>query len=256
MGYLTANGELDTCIVIRSATVTNGVAHVRAGCGVVHDSIPEAEADETRNKAAAVFARPRRRAVNVLFVDNFDSFTYNLVDELQKRHAKVEVRRNDQPVADLLAVAQRLAPPRMVVLSPGPGAPADAGACIPLSRALADAGVPLLGVCLGHQAIVEAFGGTVGFAGEVVHGKAATVTHTGAPPFAALPNPLRVGRYHSLVAHKLPPELEALAHTVDGRLSMAVRHRSARVLGLQFHPESILTTHGGLLMDAIIAWAS
>jgi anthranilate synthase component II len=144
--------------------------------------------------------------VNVLFIDNFDSFTFNLVDELRKRGARVEVWRNDVPAERALALALALPEPRLIVLSPGPGTPAEAGCCIPLIR-LAAGKVPLFGVCLGHQAIVEAFGGTVGFAGEVVHGKASWIEHAGTGLFAGLPSPFRAARYHSLAATVVPQDL-------------------------------------------------
>lgn len=191
--------------------------------------------------------------MNVLFIDNFDSFTFNLVDELEKRDAHVEVWRNDVPAERALAMALALPAPRLVVLSPGPGAPAAAGCCIALIQALAQTKVPLLGVCLGHQALVEAFGGEVGFAGEVVHGKAARLAHDGSGPFAALPSPMTIGRYHSLVAQRVPDVLRVTATTGD--LVMAVSHRTAPMIGVQFHPESILTPLGGQLMEGIIDWA-
>lgn len=193
--------------------------------------------------------------MNVLFIDNFDSFTFNLVDELEKRGATVEVWRNDIAPERARDIALAMPAPRLVVLSPGPGAPADAGCCVALIRlvAAADAPIPLLGVCLGHQAMIEAFGGEVGFAGEVVHGKAAAIEHDQSGPFADLPSPMTVGRYHSLVATRVPDELVVTAKSRD--LVMAVRHRSAPIVGVQFHPESILTPAGGRLMDGVLAWA-
>jgi anthranilate synthase component II len=187
--------------------------------------------------------------VSVLFIDNFDSFTFNLVDELRKRGALVSVWRNDLPAAAALARALGLPAPRLLVLSPGPGAPAQAGCCVELIR-LAAGRIPLFGVCLGHQAIVEAFGGTVGSAGEVVHGKAARVEHGGAGMFQGLPSPLRAGRYHSLAAIALPDELAATAHC--GPVVMAVEHRRLPVWGVQFHPESILTPSGGELLERVL----
>ncbi len=194
--------------------------------------------------------------MNVLFIDNFDSFTFNLVDELEKRGARVEVWRNDVPADEALAMALALPTPRLIVLSPGPGAPSEAGCCVDLvvSVAAQDARIPMLGVCLGHQAIVQAFGGEVGFAGEVVHGKAARLEHDGSGPFAELPSPMTIGRYHSLVAQQVPDALRVTATT--GELVMAVAHRHAPVIGVQFHPESILTPLGGLLMEGILQWAA
>ncbi len=198
--------------------------------------------------------------LNVLFIDNFDSFTFNLVDEFAKRGAAVHVYRNDLPAARALELALALPAPRLIVLSPGPSSPKEAGCCLELIR-LAEGRVPLFGVCLGHQAIVEAFGGEVGYAGETVHGKVAAIRHTGRHVFAGLPSPFAAGRYHSLSARRMPSELEVLATARrldggEGELVMAVAHRSAPLLGVQFHPESILTPEGGLLLERIMAWTA
>ncbi len=158
-----------------------------------------------------------------------------------ERGAELEVRRNDAVDA---AEAVRLAPTHLIV-SPGPGRPADAGATVEIIRALAGR-VPVLGVCLGHQAIVEAFGGVVGYAHELVHGKAAPVRHDGRGLFAGLPDPFDAGRYHSLAATTVPDVLEVSATAPDGEV-MAVRHRELRVDGVQFHPESVLTPEGAKL---------
>lgn len=190
--------------------------------------------------------------LSALLIDNFDSFTFNLVDELRRRGVDVSVWRNDLSAEEALARALALPAPRLLVISPGPGAPAHAGCCVPLVR-LACGRLPVFGVCLGHQAMVEAFGGRVGFAGEVVHGKTASVTHDGVGPFAGLPSPLLVGRYHSLAAEIVPPELRVTARCGD--LVMAVQHRSAPLFGVQFHPESVLTPRGGALMGGMVAWA-
>jgi anthranilate synthase/aminodeoxychorismate synthase-like glutamine amidotransferase len=174
----------------------------------------------------------------ILLVDNYDSFTYNLAHLFGELGCEVVVLRNDELDAD---EAERLAPSHLVV-SPGPGRPADAGATIDVVLRLAPH-TPTLGVCLGHQAIVEAFGGEVGFARELVHGKAASVTHDGRGIFAGLPDGFEAGRYHSLAATIVPDELEVSATTADGEV-MAVRHRELPVDGLQFHPESVLTPLG------------
>ena len=191
--------------------------------------------------------------MNVLFIDNFDSFTFNLVDEFARRGCGVEVWRNDLPAKQALAVAEGMEEPRMMVLSPGPGTPQGAGCCVELVR-LAAGEVPLFGVCLGHQAIVEAMGGEVGPAGVIVHGKTSAIVHTGRSFFAGLPNPIKVGRYHSLAAIDVPETLEVTAHH-EG-LVMAVEHRVHRLAGVQFHPESILTVYGGLMLENVIRWAS
>jgi anthranilate synthase/aminodeoxychorismate synthase-like glutamine amidotransferase len=188
----------------------------------------------------------------VLFVDNFDSFSFNLVDELRRRGAEVAVWRNDVPAARLLELAEALPAPRLIVLSPGPGHPKDAGSCVELIR-LARGKVPVLGVCLGHQALVEALGGTVGGAGEIFHGKTGRVTHDGEGLFRGLPDPLTVGRYHSLVATEVPDGLTVRARCGD--LVMAVEGKEEKLAGLQFHPESILTPQGGRLLENALAWA-
>ena len=174
----------------------------------------------------------------ILLVDNYDSFTYNLAHLFGELGCEVVVRRNDEIDAD---EAERLAPSHLVV-SPGPGRPADAGASIEILRRLAPR-ARTLGVCLGHQAIVEAFGGKVGFARELVHGKAGVVTHDGRGIYAGLPESFQAGRYHSLAATTVPDELEVCAITDDGEV-MGVRHRELPVDGVQFHPESVLTPVG------------
>jgi anthranilate synthase component 2 len=174
----------------------------------------------------------------ILMVDNYDSFTYNLVHLFEELGAEVAVVRNDAIDVD---EAERLAPSHLVV-SPGPGRPADAGISVELIRRLG-ARVPTLGVCLGHQAIVEAFGGEVGQARALLHGKASTVEHDGRGVFAGLPQGLEAGRYHSLAATRIPDELEVSAQTADGEV-MGVRHRELPIEGVQFHPESVLTPLG------------
>ena len=174
----------------------------------------------------------------ILLVDNFDSFTYNLAHLFGELGAEVLVRRNDAIGVD---EAERLAPSHLVV-SPGPGRPADAGVSVELVRRLAGR-VPTLGVCLGHQVIVEAFGGEVGPARRLVHGKASPIEHDGRGLFAGLPDPFEAGRYHSLAARSVPDVLEVSATAPDGEV-MAVRHRELPVDGVQFHPESVLTPTG------------
>ncbi len=181
----------------------------------------------------------------VLMIDNYDSFTYNLVQYLGELGADVRVLRNDETsVEDALALA-----PERIVISPGPCTPDQAGISVPLIRAAAGR-VPLLGVCLGHQSIGQAFGGTVVKARAVMHGKTSPIYHAGAGVFAGLDIPFEATRYHSLVleADSLPQELEVTAWTChdDGSRDevMGVRHRELPVQGVQFHPESILTRHG------------
>lgn len=180
---------------------------------------------------------------DIVLIDNFDSFTFNLVDEFCRLGCKVAVFRNDIAATEALAIAETKR--AVIVISPGPGTPQEAGCCLSLIQA-ALGRVPLLGICLGHQALVEALGGCVARAEHIVHGKRSEVHHDGRGAFAGLPNPLAVGRYHSLVAQLVPEELEVIAQVDD--LVMAVRHRHHPALGLQFHPESILTTHGSRLL--------
>jgi anthranilate synthase component 2 len=177
----------------------------------------------------------------MLLIDHYDAVTYNLAHLFGALGVDVTVRRNDEIDA---AEAERLAPSQLVV-SPGPGRPADAGASIEIIRRLAPR-TRTLGVCLGHQAIVEAFGGEVGYARELLHGKASPVRHDGTGLFTGLPKPFDAGRYHSLAATHLPDELEPTAYADDGEV-MAVRHRTLPVAGVQFHPESVLTPDGPAL---------
>jgi anthranilate synthase component 2 len=174
----------------------------------------------------------------ILLVDNYDSFTYNLAHLFGELGAEVVVRRNDAIDGN---AAARLAPSHLVI-SPGPGRPSDAGATPEIVRRLSMT-IPTLGVCLGHQAIVEAFGGEIGRARELVHGKSCTVRHDGRGLFAGLPAELEAGRYHSLAATSIPSALEVSA-TAEGGEVMAVRHRELPVDGVQFHPESVLTPLG------------
>jgi anthranilate synthase/aminodeoxychorismate synthase-like glutamine amidotransferase len=177
----------------------------------------------------------------ILLVDNYDSFTYNLAHLFEELGAGVTVIRNDAIDADR---AERLAPSHLII-SPGPGRPEDAGASVEIVRRLAPR-VPTLGVCLGHQAIVQAYGGEIGQAHRLLHGKASAVTHDGRGVFEGLPDPLAGGRYHSLAATTVPDELEICATAEDGEV-MAVRHRELPVVGIQFHPESVLTPDGPTL---------
>ncbi len=177
----------------------------------------------------------------VLLIDNYDSFTYNLAHLFGELGAEVTVRRNDEITVD---EAERLEPSQLVI-SPGPGRPEAAGVSEAAVRAFAGR-VPVLGVCLGHQAIVSVFGGEVGQARALVHGKATAVSHDARGIFAGLPEGFPAGRYHSLAAISVPDCLEVSASAADGEV-MAVRHRELRVDGVQFHPESVLTPDGRAL---------
>jgi anthranilate synthase/aminodeoxychorismate synthase-like glutamine amidotransferase len=190
----------------------------------------------------------REDAAMILLIDNYDSFTFNLVHFLGDVGALCDVRRNDRISVD---AAMALAPDA-IVLSPGPCTPNEAGICVDLIRAAAGR-IPILGVCLGHQAIGQAFGGAVVRAPVPVHGKTSKVTHQGSDIFAGVPSPFEVTRYHSLIveAETLPDVLEPTAWT-DG-LIMGLRHRSLPVFGVQFHPESIASQHGHAILANFVA---
>jgi para-aminobenzoate synthetase component 2 len=194
---------------------------------------PAEESEHTVSQSAA--PRP------VLVVDNFDSFVYNLVQYLGQLGVRSVVRRNDAVTVDELADLDVAG----VLLSPGPGTPAQAGVTVPMVHAAASAGIPVLGVCLGHQAIAEAFGGAVVRAPELLHGKTSQVIHEGRGILAGLPSPFIATRYHSLAVDPatMPEELEVTGHTSSG-IVMAVRHRELPIEGVQFHPESVLTEGG------------
>jgi anthranilate synthase/aminodeoxychorismate synthase-like glutamine amidotransferase len=184
----------------------------------------------------------------VLFIDNFDSFTYNLVDDFAKRQCRTRVYRADTSIADLQAVVDEF-DPDLLVISPGPGNPDTAG----VSLAAVDAfkgRLPIFGVCLGHQVIVQYFGGVISHAPEPMHGKPSRITHNGKGLFRDIENPLQAGRYHSLAASKLPDCLE-----VTGRFEgvvMGVEHKTLPIFGVQFHPESILTPAGGKIIRNVL----
>jgi para-aminobenzoate synthetase component 2 len=181
---------------------------------------------------------------HLLLIDNYDSFTYNLVQAFLMLGAEVQVYRNDAITPE----AARKLQPSHLCISPGPGTPYDAGVSMDTIRAFAGS-IPVFGVCLGHQSIVEVFGGKVVRAGRLMHGKTSIVEHDGRGLFAGLPQPCEVGRYHSLIAEpaSLPQQLEVTARTPEGEI-MGVRHRTLMVEGVQFHPESILTPDGPRLM--------
>lgn len=183
-------------------------------------------------------------------IDNYDSFTYNLVQYLGDLGEKVHVYRNDaRSVAEIIAEK-----PAHIVISPGPSDPDHAGICLDLITAAADKNIPLLGVCLGHQSIAQAFGGRVVRAPAPLHGKTSVIEHTGKGLFKGLPSPYSVARYHSLIAEiqSFPDCLEATARTADG-LIMALSHKTKPIHGVQFHPESIATEHGHALLRNFLA---
>ena len=188
-------------------------------------------------------------APRLLLVDNYDSFTYNLVQAFLVLGADVRVHRNDAITVDEALALE----PTHLCISPGPGTPHDAGVSIEMIRAFAGR-IPVFGVCLGHQSIVEAFGGDVVRAGRLMHGKVSMVDHDGRGVLAGLSRPFQAGRYHSLIAKPdtLPAELEVAARTAEGEI-MAVRHRELNIDGVQFHPESVLTPEGPRLMGNFLA---
>ena len=184
----------------------------------------------------------RRR---VLFIDNFDSFTYNLVDDFCKRDCQAKVYRADTELEELQRVAGEFRPD-LLVISPGPGTPDTAGVSLSVVDHFKDK-LPILGVCLGHQVIVQYFGGKIGHAPEPMHGKPSRITHNGKDVFAGVENPLQAGRYHSLCALELPECLERTAE-FEG-IVMGTRHKKLPIFGVQFHPESILTPAGGKIIE-------
>ena len=186
-----------------------------------------------------------------MFIDNFDSFTYNLVDDFCKRDCEAKVYRANTQLEELKAVADRFVPD-LLVISPGPGTPDTAGVSLAAVDYFKDK-LPIFGVCLGHQVIVQYFGGKVGHAPEPVHGKPSRVTHNTKGVFAGVENPLQAGRYHSLIALNLPECLEKTAE-FEG-LVMGVRHKEFPIFGVQFHPESILTPAGGKIIENILSIA-
>ena len=184
----------------------------------------------------------------VLFIDNFDSFTYNLVDDFCKRNCQAKVYRADTELEELKQVAEDFAPD-LLVISPGPGNPDTAGVSLSAVDYFKDK-LPIFGVCLGHQIIAQYFGGKIGHAPKPMHGKPSRVTHNREDIFAGIENPLQAGRYHSLVAIEIPDCLEKTAE-LDG-IVMGLRHKKLPIFGVQFHPESILTPAGGKVIENVL----
>jgi anthranilate synthase/aminodeoxychorismate synthase-like glutamine amidotransferase len=277
MGYVSLEGQMDFNLLIRSAFFprSGGEALVYAGAGIVQDSRPEREWKEVQAKAAVLleaasgtpsrgfrWSPPHRYASwkppapshhharrNVLLIDNYDSFTYNLAQYLSMLGARVRVARNDAEALGTL----RSWNPTHVVLSPGPGRPEESGVTVPAVRAFE--GTPLLGVCLGHQAIVEAYGGSIGTARLPIHGKSTTIHCVGGSGGVGILQDLapsfQAARYHSLVARAVPAALRVTATTADGEV-MAVQHREFPTYGVQFHPESLRTERGMTILDRFL----
>jgi len=191
------------------------------------------------------------RKKKVLFIDNFDSFTYNLVDDFCKRNCEAKVYRADTELGELKVLADEFGPD-LVVISPGPGTPDTAGISLSAVGYFKDK-LPIFGVCLGHQVIVQYFGGKIGHAPEPMHGKPSRVTHNQKGIFAGVENPLQAGRYHSLCVVELPDCLERTAE-FEG-IIMGVEHEELPIFGVQFHPESILTPAGGKIIENVLSTA-
>nr|AAF82315.1 anthranilate synthase small subunit [Buchnera aphidicola] len=189
---------------------------------------------------------------NILLLDNVDSFTYNLVDQLRTHNNTVVVYRNTVDIKIILQTLAQWSNP-ILVLSPGPGTPYTAGCMLNLIKSV-KGNIPIIGICLGHQAIIEAYGGSIKYTDEIFHGKVSLINHDGLEMFKGIPQPLSVARYHSLVCDEIPS-----CFTVNSsihKMIMSIRHNVEYVCGLQFHPESILTPHGDQILKQIIDWAS
>ena len=193
-----------------------------------------------------------RKTQKALFIDNFDSFTYNLVDDFKKRDCLSKVYRADTDIKQLKEIAHKLKP-ELIVISPGPGTPDTAGISLSVVDYFKDK-IPIFGVCLGHQVIVQYFGGKIGHAPKPMHGKPSRITHNEKEVFSGVENPLQAGRYHSLCVVELPDCLEITAHYND--IIMGIRHKEFPVFGVQFHPESILTPAGGKIIENMLSIAT
>jgi len=188
-------------------------------------------------------------AYKIYFLDNFDSFSYNLVDELSMLGCQLVVYRNNISAQSIFDKMCQETVPVLLVLSPGPGAPSDAGCLMELIE-LCKGRFPMLGICLGQQALTQSYGGVIGHAGETVHGKSSIITLTEHPVFAGMGDKMPVARYHSLMATKVPDDVEVIACYEN--IPMAIYHQQNNALGYQFHPESILTLNGALLLQQSI----
>ena len=193
----------------------------------------------------------KAKARKILFIDNFDSFTYNLVDDFCKRNCQARVYRADTRLEELKRVAEEFGPD-LLVISPGPGTPDTAGVSLPAVGYFKDK-LPIFGVCLGHQAVAQYFGGKISHAPEPMHGKPSKVTHNEKGVFAGVENPLQAGRYHSLCVVELPDCMEQTAE-FEG-IVMGARHKELPIFGVQFHPESILTPAGGKIIENVLSIA-
>lgn len=188
---------------------------------------------------------------NIFLIDNIDSFTYNLVDQLRNNNHKVIVYRNNLPISLIIKKIIKTKK-SILMISPGPGIPSNAGCILELIKILIGK-VPIIGICLGHQAIIEVYGGNIVPADEILHGKSSMIHHDEKYMFHNIPNPLPVARYHSLIGKNIPAKLKINAFYKN--MVMAVRNNNDKVCGFQFHPESILTTQGEKLLNQTISWA-
>jgi anthranilate synthase len=254
IGMISLNGDINTGILIRTIHLRDGVARYGAGATLLYDSVPEREHQECRLKATGFFRALHEAqspsadgatqnlpgaGVKMLLVDNDDCFIHTLANYARQTGAEVVTYRAGLPAAIIAEIA-----PSLILISPGPGRPADFG--VPeLVKYAASAGIPVFGVCLGLQGVVEAFGGTLGVLDYPMHGKPSLVRHRNAGIFEGLPEEFTVGRYHSLFADRatFPVCLEVTAETEDGVI-MGVRHRDLPIEAVQFHPESILSLDG------------
>jgi anthranilate synthase component 1 len=252
VGYFSYNGNADFAITIRTLFADKNQAYIQAGAGIVADSVPEMEWFETDHKAKALMRALElaagKKPLKVLVIDNYDSFVYNLVQYIGELGAETVVYRNDQIT---LAEAAQLKPDR-IVISPGPGNPEDEkffGVCTQILRQLSPA-IPTLGVCLGHQGIIHAYGGKVVHAKKLMHGKTCTIKHTQNDLFTGVRNPFNATRYHSLAGEResIPACLEVTAEAIDDGEIMGIRHAKYPIYGVQFHPESILCEDGKVII--------
>lgn len=186
--------------------------------------------------------------MKILFIDNFDSFTYNLVDEFKRLGCDIKVYRNNIAIKQLDLILKNFKP-KLIVLSPGPSDPKSAGICIPLIKRYYKE-FPILGICLGHQCLVEAFGGKVVKADKPVHGKKSIIFHKNTQIFSRIANPLSAGRYHSLYAKEIPSLFKVTA--ASGEIPMAIENSEYKLFGLQFHPESVLTPEGSKIIQNLL----
>ena len=253
IGYLDFAGNLDTCIAIRLVYKKNGEICIRSGAGIVADSVPEKEFEECCNKARAVRAghqAGRGGTGMILLIDNYDSFSYNLYQLIGSVYPDIRVIRNDDCTVEEIEAMQ----PAALILSPGPGRPEDAGICIPAIRYFAGK-IPILGVCLGHQAICEAFGGTVTYAKQLMHGKQKQIRQTMEKPDLCR-HAGDIFWQRGIIRwrqrrKRFRRSCVVTAESEDGEV-MAVEHRNDPIFGLQFHPESVMTPEGKKMIENFI----